>query len=63
MNLTEEVRHIMSSLPQDEGDAKVETLVLPDVLQAAPIPKHVGSRRKSMRTVMCKTKSIRVRLS
>lgn len=62
MNLTEEVLHLMSPLPQDEGALKVETLVLPDVLQLAPLPKNLGSRRKTMRTTMCKTSTTRVRL-
>lgn len=60
MNLTEEGLHLMSPLSQDEGAPEVETLVLADVLQPAPFPKNMGSIRKTMRTVMCKTKTTRV---
>jgi len=62
MNLTDEVLHLMSPLPQDEGAAKVETLVLPDVLQPASLVKNMGSRRGTMRTINCKTRTTRVRL-
>lgn len=62
MNLTDEVLHLISPLPQDQGAAKVETVVMPDVLQPAALQKNVGSCRKTMRTVICKTKASRVRL-
>ena len=61
MNLTEEVIHIMSTLSQDEGGLKIETSALTDVLQPAPLSKNTGFRRKTMRTVMNKTKNTRVR--
>ena len=61
MNLTEEVLHLICPFSQDEGALKVETSALPDVLQPAPLPKDMGSRRKTMRTKINKSKTVRVR--